>query len=217
MIEVLNSAINEVLWPTRCAICDKPGEIICEECLRKLPYIDINKSCKICGEPYGFCQCCGIHSNIKQTISATLLNKDSGHIISIYKDAGELRLARLIANIMYSYMPRNWIFDSLTYIPSSKNAYNKRGYDHAKILAETFSEISGKPVIEIFDRPTTLDQRKLTKSERSQNIKIKVKNSPPCNSILLIDDVYTTGATLNACASQLKVNNIYALTFTRTF
>lgn len=217
MIELLHNALNEVLWPTRCAICDKPGEIICRDCLRKLPFIDINKSCKICGEPYGYCQCCGNHSFIKQIISATLLNKDSGHIISIYKDAGELRLSQLIANIMLSYMPSSWNIDVLTFIPSSKEAYNKRGYDHAEILAKSISEISNIPIVEVFCRPKTIDQRKLSKAERSLNINIQTKQIPKQENILLIDDVYTTGATLNACSSLLNEKNIYALTFTRTF
>lgn len=98
-ISLLKELFYETLWPTRCAICDKPGYLLCPECSRKLPYIDQLKTCQTCGEPFGNIQCCGCneHSNFDKCTSIFFLNNDTGKIITTYKDAGERRLASVIA------------------------------------------------------------------------------------------------------------------------
>ncbi|MDO5329121.1 MAG: double zinc ribbon domain-containing protein [Coriobacteriia bacterium] len=221
MLEILKSAIVENLWPTRCVICDRPGLSICKNCLRKLLYIDTNKTCKICGEPYGSIQCCGNHENINRCISATILNELSGRIVTVYKDAGELQLSILIANILFSYMPRSWRGLPITFIPSTKQAYRKRGYDHSEILANKVAELCQSKCYKLFNRPKSADQRILNRDERKQNIKkFELIDKANIESVVIIDDVYTTGATLNSAANTLKkanYNNVYALTFTRTF
>lgn len=96
---MLKNAVAETLWPTRCAICDKPGYLLCPACSRQLPYIDQSKTCKRCGEPFGGTQCCGCNDNtgFDRCVSVFLLNNDTGKIITTYKDTGERRLSGVIA------------------------------------------------------------------------------------------------------------------------
>ena len=98
-ISIIKEAFEETLWPTRCAICDKAGYLICPECARKLPYIDQLKTCPTCGEPFGSIQCCGCNgkTNFDKCVSVFFLNNDTGKIITTYKDSGERRLAGVIA------------------------------------------------------------------------------------------------------------------------
>lgn len=239
-LEYLKLAMLENLWPTRCCICDTPGYLLCPNCESRLPFIDQFSSCAKCGEPYAVKQCCNcttaiLNNNndnigIKQCKSAVVLNKETGRIISLYKDAGERRLVGVIAYFMSKIIPvycfnENYI---LTYIPSSESSFNKRGFDHCKNLVIELSKRTNINYIEIFDRPKSIDQRNLTRQQRDKNMqnmfsikKDNLKNiKNRINNLIIIDDVFTTGSTLNAAAKVLNKYNlksIYALTFARTF
>ncbi|MDD7364937.1 MAG: double zinc ribbon domain-containing protein, partial [Olsenella sp.] len=53
----LAEAALELLWPTRCAGCDQPGELLCEECRASLPWVDQRFACPVCGAPFGWLTC----------------------------------------------------------------------------------------------------------------------------------------------------------------
>lgn len=95
-------ATAETLWPTRCAICDKPGYLLCPECARSLTFIDHSKTCPKCGEPFGRIQCasCMDSPPFDGCVSATLLDKRSGGIVTLFKDSGELRLSKVMSYFM---------------------------------------------------------------------------------------------------------------------
>lgn len=235
-LKVLSEIIKETLWPTRCAICDSFGEILCENCRANLDYIDILTSCKRCGAPYGHIQCSecvDIEQSdgtiqkymFKETRSAIIANKNSLKIIKVYKDKSEIRLQYLIAQIMSHYIDPKWIdnIKAITYIPSTQKAFLKRGYDHMQLIALQLSKITNIPLLSIFKRPESNDQRKLSRKMRELNVKTKfqpkieeVIKLREDDGILIIDDVFTTGATMNAAAFSLKnagMKNIYGLTF----
>ncbi len=50
-------SICETLWPTRCALCDTPGKLLCPQCARSLEFIDYYRACPRCGSPWGSLQC----------------------------------------------------------------------------------------------------------------------------------------------------------------
>ena len=108
-ITIIKKAIAETIWPTRCAICDKPGYLLCPECSRKLPYIDQLKTCPNCGEPFGNIQCCGCNGQTQfdKCVSVFFLNNDTGKIITTYKDGGERRLAYVIAYFLHKAINPN--------------------------------------------------------------------------------------------------------------
>lgn len=116
----------------------------------------------------------------------------------------------------------------LTYIPSSKEAYLRRGFDHAKLIAKDISHLLQVDVIDTFEPPSSKDQRELGRSQRSLNLegKFQLKDSVKSaisrvfDNIILIDDVFTTGATLNNASLMLKTcgfSTIYCANFSRTF
>ncbi|MEG0324645.1 MAG: double zinc ribbon domain-containing protein, partial [Raoultibacter sp.] len=55
--KLLVESLEETLWPTRCAVCDTLGTVLCDRCRQRLPYIDYWRSCPRCGAPFGFTQC----------------------------------------------------------------------------------------------------------------------------------------------------------------
>jgi ComF family protein len=100
----------------------------------------------------------------------------------------------------------------------------KRGYNQSELLSREISNISGKPVFLniLYRKKTTRPQFKLSKEERIKNLKNSffVKNAELARkkTILLVDDITTTGATVSACASVLKksgAKKVYALSLAR--
>ena len=98
--------------------------------------------------------------------------------------------------------------DLLIPVPVSADRLEKRGYNQAFILAREISRLTGIPVREdILRRVTdTLPMKNMAPAERQNNLKRAFQafgNDVSLNSIMLIDDIYTTGATIDACAHAL--------------
>ena len=233
MFEQVKDFTLETLWPTRCAICDKPATLLCEQCTLSLPYLDYWRACPVCGAHAGALQCCECNTYtlpdptqnaLASSTSSVLFTETSARIVRTYKDHGEQRLAGVMAQIMARSLPPELLntLDSLTYIPASQKAYLKRGFDHAELLAKHISHLLHIPLIACFERPETKDQRSLGKTERLHNTEEAFSLRAGCTieqkTLLLIDDVRTTGATLQGAASTLlhaHAAKVHALTFAR--
>ncbi len=97
-------------------------------------------------------------------------------------------------------------FDSLCYIPSTPDAYKKRGFDHMRCIAKELSELLSLPIYPKLFRRNVADQRGLSREERIQNVQRSFSCSDgKYGNVLLVDDVLTTGSTLDA-ASQVLLN-----------
>lgn len=233
-LRAAGSLAAEILWPTRCAICDAPDSVLCDQCLAGLPYIDACRACPRCGAPYGSIQCSDCNPIMLEGLglpelpytaaaSALLLDDRSHRVVSTYKDAGEQRLAASMALVMQRYIHPAWLREplALTFVPSTKAAVRRRGFDHIELLAGELAKSTDLPCANLFERPSSHDQRKLSRKGRAANMHkaLSIKEGakvPP--RVLVIDDVHTTGATLCAAATALReahADEIYCLTFAR--
>lgn len=115
-------------------------------------------------------------------------------------------------------------FDLIAYVPMTKSALKKRGYNQSEFLAKYLSRFLGIPtignLIKIMD---TKDQIGLNGDERWENMKtcfgIVESEYMKNKNILLIDDVVTTGATAFHCAQNLRksgVGKVYVLTIAKS-
>ena len=113
--EAAAQAVAETLWPTRCAICDEPGELLCERCRSELPFIDLWRACPICGAPWGHTQCTECNPVMlaatgrkavafSSLVSPFELAESTRRIAVVYKDGGEQRLAMEMARYMARYL-----------------------------------------------------------------------------------------------------------------
>lgn len=104
-------------------------------------------------------------------------------------------------------------FEEIIPVPLHKKKLKKRGYNQAEILGKGVSEITGVPINNLLIRNrNTETQTKKSKQERIANIKNafsvnpKIKKMP--GHVLLVDDVFTTGVTIQECISTLKRENV---------
>lgn len=225
-------AAAETLWPTRCAICDAPGAVLCERCRRNLPFLDWWRACRRCGSPYGLVQCdlCNPASlarmGVKQLpfascASAVLFTGDTGQLVRVFKDQGEQRLAPEMARLMIRVVPPDWQIDALTFVPATLVAFRNRGYDHAELLAQSLSGLLGLPCERTLQRPRSRDQRGLSAAGRIRNLSGSFalrQGTLAHGRYLLVDDVFTTGATLCAASQALLASGateVRCLTFAR--
>lgn len=222
----LHVAALEALSPTRCAGCERPGALICERCLARLPLIDPRHACVRCGAPFGeiLCTECdrsGADANaspVTRCLAMATYEDPLDRIIRVYKDAGERRLAPLLAEMLADtaahaerVSPARYGgvmsgADALVFVPATADAYARRGYDHMEQIAVELSRRSGAPMLDALAKLGGADQRALDREERRAGIRgaFEVVERVRDMHLLLVDDVRTTGATLDAAAEALR-------------
>lgn len=225
--------IAETLWPTRCAICDEPGRVLCDDCVRSIRPIDVVFACQRCGSPNSCIQCSECNDvslgalglsdfPFTRFASAVQLTDDTKRIITVYKDHDEHRLAPFIARTMCRYIDPDWLDPPLrrlpeddrppsplhvSFIPSTAEARRRRGFDHMEEIAQLVARSMDLPLAPLFERPKNKDQRKLSRRGRMKNMseqfRIRTDAKVP-DRVLLIDDISTTGSTLFGAALALR-------------
>lgn len=227
-------AIEETLWPTRCAICDTPGFVLCPRCERQLAHIDWWRACPRCGAAFGRVQCCECNEMMLEELglaklphdgmaSAVSFDANAATIVKTWKDAGERRLAKEMARIMAAQVPPEWVWDNplVVCVPATFAAKQRRGFDHASDLADALAGMLGLRRADLLARPRTKDQRSLGRRGRARNLVDAfhvLQNARMPAQALLIDDVCTTGATSYAAAIALKqagIETVRCVTFAR--
>lgn len=226
------SVFLDVLYPPRCPVCETiliPGEgLVCRRCAGALPYVR---------EPY--CMCCGkplIHH--ERELCADCGNRrhlfDEGRAVFLYEKGVRLSVNRLKFLNRREYIPFYgkclfqlylevqpfWRAQCLVPIPMHPKKRAVRGYDQAVLLARALSDLSHLPVSEgLLERTRyTQSSKKLGRSDRRKNLRgvfrIRSEAAIP-ESVILIDDIYTTGATMDEAACTLRcagVKRIFFLT-----
>jgi predicted amidophosphoribosyltransferase len=96
----------------------------------------------------------------------------------------------------------------ITYVPRSKRAKRKEGYDQSYEIAKIISEKSGKPLVKAFCNRSKSPQKTLNKEERMSNAELSYDTLPEAaecsgKSVIIIDDIVTTGASIGVCGTQL--------------
>ncbi len=204
----------------RCNACGKEifsGQYFCDECLQSLPYND-KLVCKHCGRMVeiqtDYCQTCKNNLvSIDVGRSPFVYNKPINALIKQAKYNGKRYLLEIFAQYLAEeYNKNNFNCEVICYVPASEKSVKKRGYNQSQILAEKLSELIGVKVIHALAKTKeTPRQAKLTRKQRLDNLTgaftVKDKREVKNKSILLVDDVSTTGATAEAISQKLKRAN----------
>jgi len=214
--------ISDLIYPKKCVICDDvlpPGdkEGICPKCRHYLKYIEV-PVCMRCGkeiisEDEEYCFDCA-RSEKSFERGFPLLHYMSPVRESIARMKYEARqeyaefYGREIARVFGAELKK--ISGAvLIPVPVASARLRKRGYNQAELLAESLGKETGIPIDTktLIRRIDTLPQKKLGNEDRIKNLlkafAVKEGVAAP-KTVILVDDIYTTGSTIEACTRVLK-------------
>jgi ComF family protein len=235
----LGSAMLELFLPRQCASCQKTWlhshqGFWCQACSEELPWIE-SPICPRCGRPFPKSPSSPDHlcGDCLQSAflfdSARSATQHSGVVrkrIHQLKFGSQLHWAPPLAELLGELFRRNKspTVDLIFPVPLHVKRLRQRGFNQAGLLAKAFGHQVGLPVLfHVLTRKSwTEPQTRLNREERLRNVKDafhvidtgKVRK----RHVLIIDDVYTTGTTLNECAKTLKAagaSEVHALTVSR--
>ena len=198
-----------LLFPPRCVLCGREGDLICEPCRGSFPQrLDADAIPK--------------PSGIRSARAVWPYEGSVREIVRHYKYNGLRSLAPSLASEM-GHVLDEWspAIDLIANVPVHPARLRERGFDQAELLARELSRAAAIPFVAALARvrETAVQARAMNAAQRSENVRgaFHVPNPDGVgrSSILLIDDVLTTGATLTEAARALRragARTVYALT-----
>ncbi len=219
MIDIKETLLS-LLYPRHCPICHDivtpRGALICPDCLKKVPLVQ-SPTCLCCGkeiasEEIEYCYDCSHHTRSFQGGYALavydLVMRES---VRRYKNGGRMEYADWYAEALwqqYGEELRQLEIDAVIPVPLHRSRRNERGYNQAELLARRLAKKIRVPVLSkalIRTRKTTA-QKYLGGRERQKNLESVFgagRQSVAGQTVLLVDDIYTTGGTAEACTRVL--------------
>jgi len=210
------SVILSIFFPRICYSCGEVGSYLCDFCLNKKITLKRIQDCHVCKRPLlknkFLHESCSQKTYLKGVVVALSYNKFVEHLIAEFKyefvsDLKELFSSFIVGRFKSSKLKlKNFV---VTYVPLTKSRERWRGYNQSKILAKSFSKPLGFEFGDLLERVKfNKSQVGLKRVERLKNVEnsFVLKSEVDGNNVLIIDDVMTTGATLEECAKVLKKN-----------
>ena len=217
-----------------CNICgddifDDDEHSICKNCTKKLPFIT-GKVCKRCGIPIysmaDFCDRCQNKTQyyVKARAVFYYKNEVAGLIRRLKFKNGKFLAENLGTYLADLYKKENFDCDIITFVPMHENSLKKRGFNQAELLAKRLSQLIDVPCDELLIKYVdTKHQVDLNFKQRQENLKdaFKIINKQKVKGkkVLVVDDVFTTGSTINNCSKVLLnygAKQVFALTIAHT-
>lgn len=231
----LKGQLTEWMWgaidwvfPPHCLGCGLEGEIICPECYGTIKRIPANV-CPYCNayvSTSGHCPSCNNHKPSYAQFRAFAFYggviREAVHQLKYQNDVG---VARVLASYLLKVIQaENWQFDLVVPVPLSKRKQEQRGYNQAERLARPVAEALEKPIstIGLSRIRENASQVDLDVKSRRENVRGVFEADPAIvkgKRVLLIDDVFTTGATLESASRALreaKSGLVYTVTVGRS-
>ncbi len=236
VFKALSGRFLDALFPPAiyCIVCEKPIDnhnvySICDDCLNILNWANY-KTCVLCGRaledwyPAELCsECANKKHEFDDGISCLQYRDNERMIIHDFKYHKKSWLARIFAEMLYDKINMQNLYDDwdlIVPVPMFYAKECKRGYNQAALLAEFLSKKLKKPfekelLIRLRD---TVPMNHLGAEERLRNldgafcVNEYLKDSIKNKNILLVDDIYTTGITVDVCSRVLKSAGVAHIT-----
>ncbi len=203
-----------VFLPKRCICCDtliRPRQQSCEPCARQLSFIR-PPLCPYCGHYKKHCKCENRRLSFDKVAAPFYYEASAREGVLRLKRHDDPDAIDAFAAYMQAVVCREYgdeSIDGLTYVPMTRRAERQRGYNQGELLAEALGKRLSLPVYtalkKIYETPP---QKELDFHARSGNVLGVFDVIDPAvrgKTLLLVDDVMTTGATLSECAKMLKI------------
>jgi predicted amidophosphoribosyltransferase len=215
--------VLDLLLPQRCLVCSRPGKQVCEDCTSGLRPIT-PPLCERCGAPTAWpvrrcAECAGRRLAFAQARAAVAYEDPVPLIVGAWKERGLRQLAAWAAEVVAEALPRpEGVL--IGFVPGDPDRRLKRGHAAERLAAE-LAERWSLPSESLLRRMrSSVRQRGLRRAERRRNVAgafLPRAHVPP--RVILVDDVFTTGATADAAASALRrggARRVEIVTFART-
>ena len=213
----------ELLLPQRCLACGRGGALVCAACIEALPRIG-PPLCDRCGRPTAWpvqrcSECAGRRLAFASVRAAVAYDERVRAIITGWKEHGLRRLAAAAADVVVATVARPDA-EALTYVPPDRERFLQRGHHPAERLARELGRRWNLPVLPLLSRTRPAPrQAGATLADRRRNVRGAFASRPAAQSVCLVDDVYTSGATASAAATALRksgARTVTVVTFART-
>ena len=237
-------ALRALIYPPACAVCDKVlsdrHALVCGTCRAKLPWVR-EPVCMVCGRPLD----AGIHPRIQRPAMEERREKcgacerekiwyDKGAGTFLYTGDIQRSILRMkfhnrrdhldfyAAALVHAHgrFLQQIHADGIVPVPMHRRKKKERGFDQCDLLARRLADLTGLPVLDgVLERVRyTRPQKGLHAAERRANLHnaFAVRDLPAdIRCVILLDDIFTTGATLNEAARTLRMagaEHVYVLT-----
>jgi len=206
-----------LLFPPRCVICQQSGSWLCPACQDGIEYIR-PPVCPHCGQPTSMPRLCPSCREAPPQIDGIravgYLEGALRTAIHRFKYSNMRLLATPLGQLMSQYLLQNHLpVDVVVPVPLHPHRLRERGYNQATLLAKEVEKALGLPLLEdaLLRVRSTIPQVGLTARERRDNVRGAfhcADGNLKGQRILLVDDVCTTGATLEACSLALRQEGV---------
>jgi len=206
----LIDTLLSLFLPDRCAGCGRLGALLCDECHHILVGYDGDLP--------------RMANQLTDVRIAYVFEGPLRHALHQLKYHRRQRVARPLGTLMAAHLRAQPLpCDALIPVPLHRQRLIERGFNQAELLAREVAEATGLPLIvgPLVRIRATRQQASLNMADRIENVADAFvwKGSPPPARVVLVDDVLTTGATVNACAAALRAagaREVYALALARS-
>lgn len=207
--------IKDILFPKYCVSCKKAGTLLCDNCWPRIEFI-YAPICPVCrgqsvaGRTHAGCQ---TPWGLDGLLALGYYRGPVKALVRQLKYHGAIVTQELVGQLFSHYLEHESLYlppAIITTIPLHKSAQNQRGFNQAEVIARVLSQQLELPFIpDILQRTRqTVSQTRLSKEQRQANMHgaFSLKTAEPIKgaSFIVVDDVFTTGATLREAAKTLK-------------
>ena len=225
-VATAGQALLDLLFPPRCVGCGRVGDLFCAACQAQIEPVRL-PVCRRCGRPAAtdeLCPACQrTPSDLDGIVTTAIFGPPLRDAIHHLKYRNGRRLAGPLGARLAAFWPGSGLVaDLLVPVPLHADRLAERGYNQAELLARALATGVGVPVATdlLLRCKATLPQVTLGRAERIQNVAgaFLCQKDVTGRRIVLIDDVCTTGSTLEACAAALRARGavtVWAFTLAR--
>lgn len=219
VIKIVSSGVLQALYPRRCPVCDgivgRAGEKVCLKCMDRLRLLT-PPWCMRCGrkteEGEEYCRDCREREHLFDRGRALYEYDSAAESIYRFKYGGRREYAEFYGEQIAEYLGdfiRDMDPEVIVPVPLHRRRMAGRGYNQAELLARAVGGRMGIPVDSrlLVRVRNTAPQKKLNREQRQNNLKRAfniTRNDVKLKRILVFDDIYTTGTTLDEAARALK-------------